>query len=168
MNAPACIYFSFKINVYFRGLFQQITSFRTPSILIFFLLGVCFRLITLFRTPSSFDFLPSGGVFPPNHSIPPFPQPYKTSYSSWNNEFSLQNSLAGRSRARVIFQFARIPILVRVCLLYRGKCSNKAKKTCPDSFARVSGQEIAIAHHLMKPGSQGLYPHEPAHKRGIY
>ena len=133
MNAPACIYFSFKINVYFRGLFQQITSFRTPSILIFFLLGVHFRLITPFRTPNSFIFFLLGVHFrliTPS----PFPQPYKTSYSSWNNEFSLQNSLAGRSRARVIFQFARIPILVRVCLLYRGKCSNKAKIPYPDSF----------------------------------
>ena len=68
MNAPACIYFSFKINVYFRGLFQQITSFRTPSILIFFLLGVCFRLITLFRTPSSFIFFLLGVHF---HLITP-------------------------------------------------------------------------------------------------
>ena len=72
MNAPACIYFSFKINVYFRGLFQQITSFRTPSILIFFLLGVCFRLITLFRTPSSFIFFLLGVHF---RLITPFHSP---------------------------------------------------------------------------------------------
>ena len=110
MNAPACIYFSFKINVYFRGLFQQITSFRTPSILLFFLLGVHSHLIT---------------PFPPS------------------------------------------PILVRVCLLYRGKCSNKAKKTCPDSFRKSfrTGDFYCSSSHETRV-SRSL-PHDLAHRWGI-
>ena len=118
------------------GVFQSHHAIPHPQFLSFLPPGGVFSSHHAIPHPQHSYFLPSGGAFPPNHSILPFPQPYKTSYSSWNNEFSLQNSLAGRSRARVIFQFARIPILVRVCLLYRGKCSNKAKKTCPDSFRK--------------------------------